>query len=69
MLNASNIQNAGGDWAGFGEITGDNLLNMIKDGKISVMFANKAILVGVELPDGQAGTYNLPHVEDIANFS
>ncbi len=69
MLRAEDVQAAGGDWAGYGEVVGPALLDMIQSGKISVMFADKAILIGVQTPSGETGTYVLPHVADIANFS
>lgn len=68
MLRNEDVQASGGDWAGYGELTGQPLLDFISAGKLSVMFANKAVLVGVQLDDGTTGTYVLPHVADIANF-
>ena len=69
MIPEQAISDAGGDWSGYGEATGQALLDLIQGGKISIVFANNALLVGVELADGQTGYYQLPHVKDLANFS
>lgn len=68
LIPQAEIDASGGDWGQYGELTGEELLNTIRQGKLSVVFGNKSIIVGVQRPDGSTGTYQLPHISDIANF-
>jgi hypothetical protein len=61
LINQEQIDKAGGDWGEYGEVTGQALLDLITEGKLSVVFGNNSLLVGVTRPDGTNGVYNLPH--------
>lgn len=68
LIPQEEIDKSEGDWGQYGELTGEALLSLIRENKLSVLFGNKSIIVGVQRPDGATGTYQLPHIDDIANF-
>lgn len=68
MIKPEEIAAAGGDWGGYGELTGQQLIALMQANKLSLVLANNALVLGVENAQGQVGTYNIPHVADIANF-
>lgn len=51
--------NSGGDWSGYGEVSGPFLLQLLQQDKLRVVFAGNAILVWIQRPDGVAGIYRL----------
>lgn len=57
------VQLAGGDWAGYGEITGPLLLQLLQADKIRLEFASTHLLVSIQRPDGLVGTYSFRHEE------
>lgn len=61
MIDPKQIAAAGGDWAGYGELTGPQLLNLIQQDKLRAVFAGDYILVVVQNTAGQWGTYALKH--------
>lgn len=61
MIDPKLIQQAGSDWAGYGELTGPQLLGLAQTDKLRVVFANDYVLVAVQRPDGVWGVYNLKH--------
>lgn len=60
------LQAAGGDWAGYGEITGPLLLQLLQADKIRLQFASTHLLVSIQRPDGLVGTYSFRHEELVA---
>jgi hypothetical protein len=60
------VQAAGGDWAGYGEITGPQLINLLQQDKIRLEFASTHLLVSIQRPDGLVGTYSFRHEELVA---
>jgi len=68
MIKPEEIASAGGDWGGYGEVSGQQLIALMQGNKVSIVFANNALVIGVENSQGQTGVYNVPHVQDIANF-
>lgn len=59
------IDAAGGDWGGYGELSGDELMDVLLN-HTSIVLADKGLVISIERADGQIGTYNLEHVP---NFS
>lgn len=55
------INAAGGDWGQYGEVTGPQLLNLLQQDKIRVLFANNSIIVSLQRPDGVTGDYQALH--------
>jgi len=62
------IAAVGGDWGGYGEVSGQALIALMQANKLSLVFGNDALVLTVENSSGQVGVYNIPHVQDIANF-
>lgn len=58
----SEIQAAGGDWAGYGELTGPGLLALMQQDKLRLVFANNGLIWSVQRQDGMIGDYQLVHV-------
>lgn len=63
MIKPEDIAKVGGDWAGYGELSGQALLDLIQQGKISMVFADQAVQIAVQRADGTSGTYNLKHTD------
>lgn len=57
----SEVQAAGGEWAQYGELTGPQLLSLLQQDKLRVLFGNNSILVSIQRPDGVVGDYQLLH--------
>lgn len=66
MIHPDKIAAAGGDWGQYGEVLLQDLVSTYGD-KVSIVFADKAVLVGVTRPDGTIGEYSLKHT-DVANL-
>lgn len=58
------LDKLGGDWAGYGE---SDVVSLAQQGKLTVVFADKGLLVNVQNAAGQWGTYLLKHT-DVADF-
>lgn len=67
MIPQAEIDKLGGDWGQYGEVVGQALLDIIQQGKLSVAFCDKGLIVGVQRADGTNGRYNLKHT-DLADF-
>lgn len=67
MIPQDNIDKLGGDWGQYGEVVGQQLIALMQANKLSMVFADKGIMIGVERPDGTTGVYNLRH-EDVKSF-
>lgn len=63
MIDPKLIEAAGGDWAGYGEISKQQLLELLQQDKISIVFANNSILIAVQTQAGSTGIYNLAHTQ------
>lgn len=50
---------AGGDWAGYGVVTGPQFLALCQQDKVSFLFGNDSVLLWVQRADGVAGVYRL----------
>ena len=60
-IKQADIDSAGGDWAGYGELDGQQLIALMQENKLSVVFANDAVLLDIENTQGQRGTYTIKH--------
>lgn len=67
MIPQEEIDKLGGDWGQYGEIAGQALLDLIQQGKLSVAFCDKGLILGIQRQDGASGRYNLKHT-DLADF-
>lgn len=67
MIPQEEIDQLGGDWAGYGEVVGPALMQLIQDGRLSILFAGEAVIVAIQRADGTNGRYNLKHT-DLADF-
>lgn len=56
------VTQAGGDWSGYGELTGQQFIALLQANKISFVLADKGVIMAVENSQGQVGTYNFQHV-------
>jgi hypothetical protein len=63
MIDPELINQSGGDWGQYGELTGSALLQLIQQDKLRVVFANDSLLVWVQRGDGTSGTYRLVHTD------
>lgn len=63
-IDEGTLLRAGGDWAGYGELSGPAFLQLLQQDKIRVQFAGDSLLVWVQRPDGLAGVYKLVHTQD-----
>lgn len=59
---------AGNDWSGRGEVTGQDLLDLITSGKLSMFFGNDLLLIGVQTVSGDAGTYKVVDLTALSKF-
>lgn len=57
----SEIAAAGGDWAGYGEITGPAILNLLQQDKLRLLFANNGLVISIQKADGAVGDYQVLH--------
>ena len=67
MIPQDSIDKMGGDWGLYGEVVGKQLIALMQTNKMSVVFADKGLIIGVERGDGTQGTYNIKHT-DLADF-
>lgn len=51
----------GGEWGGNGELVGQALLDYIAAGKLSLVFADKGIIFGVQTTNGDVGIYPIEY--------
>lgn len=61
MIDPKQIAAAGGDWAGYGELTGPQLVTLMNMDKLRVVFCGDYVLVAVQNTTGQWGVYGLKH--------
>lgn len=57
---------AGGDWAGYGVVTGPQFLALCQQDKVSFLFGNDSVLLWVQRADGVAGVYRLVDTQPVA---
>lgn len=67
MIPQEEIDQLGGDWGQYGELTGTQLITLMNESKLSIVFADKGLIVAIQRPDGAVGRYNLKHT-DLADF-
>lgn len=61
-ISQERLDQAGGEWAQYGELTGPTLLTLMQQDKLRVVFANKGILISIQRLDGVVGDYYLAEV-------
>lgn len=54
----------GGEWGGNGQLVGQALLDYIAAGKLSMTFADKGVIIGMQTTDGGIGVYPIPYAEN-----
>lgn len=57
----SEIAAAGGDWAGYGELTGPQVLDLLSKDKLRLLFANNGLIWSIQRADGAVGDYQVLH--------